>query len=48
MIALMSGLRDWISHRMGWETYDEAYERIRMEIDARFSSDDGRGASAAR
>jgi hypothetical protein len=36
MIALMSGLRDWISHRMGWETYDEAYARIATEIERDF------------
>ena len=36
MIALISGLRDWISHRMGWETYDEAYKRIRAEVDRDF------------
>jgi hypothetical protein len=26
-------LRDWICHRMGWETYDEAHARIAAEIE---------------
>ena len=28
----MKWLRDWICHRLGWETYDEAYARFLREM----------------
>jgi hypothetical protein len=35
----MMWLRDWIYHRLGWETYEEAYARILGEIERDYPLD---------
>ena len=32
----MKWLRDWVCHRMGWETHDEAYARIWAQMEFRY------------